>query len=460
MRRILVHFILIFSIIVAGITTASAREGDTLEPIAIEAPNLVTWPENLLAEEPDARVINQRVREARNSGVPLAVRIVDLSLPEGELPFQIRQYMREDFSQPLSPGMKQQIAESWIRSEAIETTEEANDGFLLLVLVPEDRTQTQAIWWIGPNALPLNGLTEDNIAATQNVMNEQFAQGNMPNGVFMGVSEFSYNIQFGTPERLERSTLQNALHKATIPMAIVTSIAGIAIPVLAFVLGRRNDNSAPIQHEINPWEAAALHQGRARAEIPAAMLLDAVHKGDVSHLANGELQISSDASGREIDRLRPFADEEGIIDAVTMYEIDAITEPIRRDIERELMSIGAMTPDAVRDRNVMLIAMGIAAFMAALCIVPSVVSMSGFGVLGIAVAVIGIGCGWWWLAYRRFTTPAGEELLRNWLDAVDERERSAFDTAIHQHLLTDPAGGPEASMQMQLVRRLRGLGSA
>lgn len=460
MKTMLIRVAMVLSLVIIGTGIVNAREGDTLEPITIEAPNLVTWPENLLAEDPDFRVINQRVREARNSGVPLAVRIVDLTMPENELPFQVRQYLREDFSQPLSPEQQQTIAESWVRSEAIETSDEANDGFLLLVLVPEDRTQTQAIWWIGPNALPLNGLTRENIAATQGVMNDQFAQGNMPNGVFLGVSEFSYNIQFGTPERLERSTLQDALHMAMIPMAIITALTGLAIPVLAVVLSRRNSTDAQIRDEISPWEAAALHMGRARAEIPAAMLLRAIQDGHTTPLEDGGLQISTASSNDAIEVLRPFADEDGIVDKATMYEITALTQPVREGIEQRLASIGAMTPDAVRDRCSLLVAIGIAAFMAALTTVPGVVSMSAIGVLGIVIAIAGIACGWWWLAYRRYTTPAGESLLHDWLDAADESERFAFDSAIHQHLLTEPVGGPEVTMQMQLVRRLRGLGSA
>lgn len=460
MKSLLLRLGLILAIMMTGTAEVAAREGDTLEPITIDAPTLVTWPENLLEQDTDFRLINQRVNEARNSGVPLAVRIVDLSLPDDEIPFQVRQHFRDGVNLPLNPDQQRQIVRDWIRSEAIETSAEANDGFLLLVLVPEDRAQTQAIWWIGPNALPLNGLTEDNIDATQHVMNEQFAQGNMPNGVFLGVSEFSYNIQFGTPERLERSTLQDALHMATIPIAIITALSGVAIPVLTFVLSRRNDNDSATSAEISAWEAAALHLGRARPEIPAAMLLESLHNGEVTMRDDGALQISPGASGSVVDALQPFADDEGIIDTVAMYEIEALTEPVRKDIETRLADIGAMTPDVAQDRSRILIAIGIAAFMAAISVVPSVVSMSAIGVLGIAIAVVGIASGWWWLAYRRYTSPAGEKLLNKWLESADEADRSSFDTAVHQDLLIDPPGGPDVTAQTQLIRRLRGLGSA
>src|SRR5690606_30879555 len=124
MRRFLPLVQITFALLMltAGAVPATAREGDTLLPITIDAPTLETWPENLLEQDTDYRLINQRVNEARNSGVPLAVRIIDMTLPEDELPFQVRGYAEEDFSQPFTPERQQEILESWIRSEAIETS--------------------------------------------------------------------------------------------------------------------------------------------------------------------------------------------------------------------------------------------------------------------------------------------------------------------------------------------------
>ncbi len=458
-RFILIRVSLILAIVVVMISPAAAREGDTLNPITIDAPLLETSPENLLNEN-DERAINERIREARVSGVPLAVRIIDISQPRSDIPFQVRQYLPDDASEPLDREQIQAIAQSWAESEAIETSEGANDGFLLLVLVPEDRTQTQAVWWIGPNALPINGLTQENILATHGVMDAQFAAGNMPNGIFVGLLEFSYNIQFGTPERLERSKLQDALHIATFPMAIGTALAGIAIPVLAVWLSRRTGQTKPADSALTPWEAAALHVGRARADIPAAMLFDSVHRNDVTPTSDGGLRLTPGASNPAIDALRPFADEEGYIDVATMYEIEAITLPVREQIETSLADRGAMTANVESDRNRVLLAMGIAAFLVAITTVPTVKSMSTIGVFGIAIGIVGITAGWWWLAYRRYTTPAGEEMLADWLDSATEDERSAFDLVIHQNLITDREGGPDVTTQTQLLRQLRGLGSA
>lgn len=456
--RIVSRIVLLLLMVLASVAPATAREGDTLEPVQIDAPALETWPETLLHED-DVRPIEQRVREARNSGVPLAVRIIDLSLPSEDLPFQIRQYAREDFSQPISVERQQAMIESWANAEAVETSEGANDGFILLVLVPEDRTQTQAIWWIGPNALPLNGLTQENILATHAVMNSQFAEGNMPNGVFLGISEFSYNIQFGEPERLIRADLEDALFWATIPMAIGTAIAGVAIPGLAVWFSRRNTNQTAEQHPLSPWEAAALQLGRARPSIPAAMLLDSFHQGGLTPLANGGLRIEPNVSNVAVEALRAFANDDGIVDGMTMYEIESIVAPVRGEIEDRLAEVGAMTPDAHTDRIWMLLAMGLAGFLAVLSTVPSVMSMSAIGIFSIGISIIGIASGWWWLAYRSYTSPAGETMLAQWLETATPAERSAFDMVIHQDLLTDQAGGPDVTHQTQLVRQLRGFGS-
>ncbi len=458
MRAIFTRLILILMLLVPASSAVGAREGDTLKPIEIDAPMLETWPENLLNEN-DERAINQRINEARNSGVPLAVRIFDLTLDDMDLPFDVRQHLREDASPPFDEGTLDNIAQSWAEGEAVETSEDANDGIILIVLVPEDRTRTQAVWWIGPNALPLNGLTEENILATHDVMNEQFAQGNMPNGVFVGLLEFSYNIQFGEPERLERTRLQDALHAATIPMAIVTALAGLAIPAFAFWLSRRTIDVQATEHSLSPWEAAALHVGRAREEIPAAMLLEAVHRDEITPLSGGKIQLSAGASNPAIDALRSYADDKGVIGTDAVYEMRAITEPVRDSIESSLAANGAMTPHVQSDRNRMLILIGISGFLAALTTVPSVKAMSAIGVFAIAIAIIGIAIGWWWLSYRRYTTPAGEELLASWLESASEQERSAFDLVVYQDLISDQAGGPDYTAQTQLLRQLRGLGS-
>lgn len=458
MKRIAwIRSIFILAMVASAINPAMAREGDTLNPITIDAPMLETWPENLLNQN-DERALNQRINEARISGVPLAVRIVDISQPEMDIPFQVRQFLREDQNLPVSEDTEADIAQAWITAEPIESSEGANDGFLLLVLVPEDRTQTQAMWWIGPNALPINGLTEENILATHDVMDEQFAKGNMPNGVFVGLLEFSYNVQFGIPERLERSDLLDALHLATIPMAIGTALAGISIPILALWLSRKRGGPSDSAIDLSPWEAAALHLGRARARIPAAMLLDSVHRGEITPLSSGDIQLASGVTNPVIDSLRPFANEEGGVDTSTMYEIESITQPVREQIEASLQERGAMSDRIVPDRTFILLVMGITAFLVALTTVPSVKSMSAIGAGGICIGVVGIGVGWWWLAYRRYTTQYGDTLLAKWIETASAADRSAFDLAVQQDLLTDQDGGPTSSSQTMLVRQLRGLG--
>lgn len=451
-------------LIVAGLlflvaSSAVAREGDTLEPIDITAEALETWPSTLLNED-DARTIERRIQEARNSGVPFAVRIVDMTQAPSDIPFAVRPFANLDFSQPFSDERQQAIAEAWMKSETVETSEGANDGIVLLVLVPEDRTQTQTIWLIGPNALPINGLTHQNIMATQSVMDQQFASGNMPNGVFLGISEFSYYIQFGEPEQLTRSTLQNALHRAMLPVAMITMLAGVAVPALAFVLSRRNTNTEADPTELSPWEAAALHFGRARSSIPTAMLLEDYHRGSINLLSNGGLRLDPAAESDAIDVLRPFADADGVINQTALYEIDSLTAPVRQDLENALAAKGGFTKYAYTDRTWMLLLMGFTAFLVIIATVPTVISMSAIGVLAILVGVVGVLVGWWWLGYRRYTTPAGKTMLANWLAQASPAERHLFDTAVHQDLLTDPTGGPEVSNQTQMIRTLRGLGSA
>lgn len=456
--RLLWSLIVAAMVLLAAFVPALAREGDTLNPIQVDAPTLEMWPDDLLSEN-DALSIDGRVREARNSGVPLAVRIIDLTLPNQDLPSQLRSFVRNPSSDPLSEERQAAIGNAWIKSEPIETTRDADDGFLLLVLVPEDRTQTQAIWWVGPNALPLNGLTAENIAATQYVMNAEFGAGNMPNGVYLGVSEFSYNIQFGDPLRLERTTLQAGLNRGLIPLAAIVAVAGLAVPILAIWSSRRTINTTETNHSLSPWEAAALYYGRANQSIPTAMLLASMENGETTSMPGGRLRIEPQAHGRATEALIPFVDTDGILDTQTMYAIESILLPIRKDIENALAEIGAMTADAKVDRARMLLLMGVTGFLVALITVPTVISMSVPGVVGITIAAIGIATGCWWLEYRSFTTPTGKDLLARWLESASQQDRHAYDMAVHLDLITDQSGGPQVDAQTRLARRLRGLGS-
>lgn len=458
MKRLLLHTLLLLSVLLISAPVVQAREGDTLEPIEIDAPALQTWPEQLLNSD-DERLIEQRVSEARNSGVPVAIRIVDMSQPTMDIPFQMRQFAELDYSQPFSADLQQEILAAWRNSEKVETSDRADDGFVLLVLVPKDRTQTQAMWWIGPNALPINGLTHENIQATQSVMQEQFAAGNMPNGIYLGISEFSYNIQFGEPERETRTTLQDALHWAVLPLAIGIMVSGIGVPILAFLLARKNTTATTSGHELTPWEAAALYQGRVRQNIPAAMLLEEFHQGSITPLASGELQLESSATGPTVEALRPFANADGVVSRAAVAEIEGICLPVRQSLENTLASIGAYTRNAYTDRTWMLLAIGLTAFLTVLGVVPTVVSMSTIGAYAIAVGVIGILIGWWWLSYRSYTTPGGTILLASWLENASATERHLFDTAVQQHLLIESEGGPDVSTQSQLIRTFRGVGA-
>lgn len=433
----------------------AAREGDTLNPIEIEAAPLETYPEGLLADT-DYEAIEARTIEARVAGVPLAVRIVDMTQEASELPFPIRKYAQDDFSEPFSEERKAEIANAWGGNETIETSADADDGFLLLVLVPEDRSQTQAIWYTGANALPINGITQQNMLETLGVMNHEFADGNMPNGVYLGISEFSYNVQFGEPERLERSKLGDALHMATIPLSVASAVAGIAVPVLAWWLARRNNFGGGIEQTLTPWHAAALKLKRATPDVTAAMLLDAVHEGAILPGKGGSLQLIEPTANAAVAALRPFANDAGIVPSASMLEVEAITSSVREQLEDELAQSGAMTSDAKIDRSWMLIAIGIALLLASMTAVPTVVGLSAWGAYGIGISLVGIAVGWWWLANRSYTSPAGEKLLAEWLETASTEDRFKFDSAVNMKLFTDQVGGPNVNSQTRIVRQLRG----
>ncbi|MCO5216116.1 MAG: hypothetical protein M9934_01440 [Thermomicrobiales bacterium] len=454
MRAITITMLLVM---LALTQSAAARDGDTLVPIEIDAPLLITFPDSLLTEN-DFSAIEGRIREARNSGVPLAVRVVDLSANGQDVPREIHQLPGTDLSQ-LTQAQINGTTQAWIDQEPVETTPGADDGILLLVIVPEDRTQTQAYWRIGPNALPLNSLTAGNIAATVPTMEAQFKQGFVANGVYQGLLEFGSNIQFGVPERRERTTLQDALHTAMIPLAIITAMAGVAIPLIAWRLGRKSTNVVAATETLSAWEIAAIEIGRVSPAVTTAMLLEAIHDGSVRPTDGGGLLLSPEHTGPVVDVLRPFASDHGVVPRAAVLEIEGITQPIRLEMEDHLASIGAFTDRARTDRTWILLLMGIATFLIALGIVPIVVSMSALGILGIVVAVLGITWGWWWLEHRSYTTEAGTVMMAAWLETASAADHNRFNLAVHQTFLIEQTGGPNTSAQMKLVRHLRGLGA-
>lgn len=450
-------FVLIGLIALLPAMSLMARDGDTLLPVEVSAPGLKTNPESMLGN--NFEVIVQRVEEARTSGVPLAVRVVDLNQDSSQIPMPVRQLAGNDFATPLSDSQKDIILESWIDQEPIETTQGANDGFMLLILVPKDQTQAQVLWWIGPNALPINGLTAANIAGTQQVMQEQFDAGNVPNGIFLGILEFSYLIQFGESARIERTTLQDALHTAVLPLSIGTALAGLAVPGVSIWLSRRRQPGMVGNPNISPWEAAALYEGRATNVIPTAMLLDAVHRGVITPTTDGAMLINEPNDNEAVEAIGMFANQHSQVSAQAMLEIDGIIAPITTGIEERLAEIAAFTNHAHVDRVWMQLAIGFTAFLAALSVVPTLASSSTSGVFGVAIALIGIAYGWWWLSSRSLTTPEGARLLNSWLKSASPNDRNLFDMAVNQTHLINQDGGPDTSAQRQLVRRLRGLGA-
>lgn len=460
MTRLHVFIVILMTILLISPVETSAQSGDTLLPVTPEAEAVKIYPEDAFTAD-EVKQITGRVREARNSGAPVAVRVVDLTAPPGELPSHFRQFASTDLSQPLPDARVTYMLNTWIGNEPIESEPGADDGFLLLVLTGADPTQTQAFWHIGPNALPLNGLTSDNIAATQSIMKISFTNGSVANGVYLGMSEFSYNIQFGSPERLQRSNLGEALHAAVTPLALVTAMAGAAIPALALWFTRRRSETrvdAPVTLD-SPWQAAAVSRGRATADIPAAMLFAAYHRGEIQQLDNGALAINAKSTDPAVQALSRFANSDGILTSDAVQQVSSITAPVSQAIEEELTRNGAFTSRAQFERGWMLILMGVAGFLALLTLVPSVLSMSRLGIFAIAFVLLTILQGWWWISTRRLTTPAGEDALRAWLERAAKPDLALFETATRQSLLTDPVGGPNVPNQTQLVRKLRGLGS-
>lgn len=167
---------------------AKANDRDPLAPVlSMEAPPFEAFPPEIVQQE-NADAIVALVNEARLFGVPVAVRVVSTAEGHQNLP----QLDDVEPGTPVPDDLMREMAQEWMRREPIESAPGAEDGFLMLVIMPEDPTLSTAVIEPGPNALPLNGLTRANIdEVVQTLVLPSFAENQVSQGIRNGLSVFS-----------------------------------------------------------------------------------------------------------------------------------------------------------------------------------------------------------------------------------------------------------------------------
>jgi uncharacterized protein (TIGR04222 family) len=468
-QRLVGIVLIVFMLVGIVVSPVTARDRDPLAPIQdMEAHQFEAFPPDSVSE-PNAEAITALVNEARLFGVPLSVRVVSLPTEHEAL----SSFDELDISSPLPEETVHEMAQAWMQEEPIESSPGAEDGFLMFVVMPEDPTLSSAVIETGPNALPLNGITQSNM---DQVINElvmpRFANNEISQGIRTGLSIFSYYNLFGEPEPIRLDDLHEDLQMvAGVPLAGVTVVSAIALLGLAVWVSRRSrpegDDDAPAR--LSPFEAAALHEGRVN---------DAVITGGLVHLIRSGMLISGSSTEASLriplqlihypedrftatilDTLQRHADNAGIVDDAAARRVHDLMQPARSLLENDLARKGMFNKDGRVETMWLLLGSGLVGAIAVFTLLPSVLGMARAGIFSAAFAVLVIIGVLAWAMRRSWTTAKGRNAYHRWSERAMFDERSIVDTIIHQDALISAQGGPIIPETVNRIRALRGIGT-
>lgn len=446
--------------------TVEARDRDPLAPVfSMKAVPFEAFPPDLVAPQ-NAEAITALVNEARLFGVPVAVRVVSVAEGHPRLP----QLADQDPAARVPDEVMRDMAQRWMGEEPIESAPGAEDGFLMLVVIPEDPTLSTAVIEPGPNGLPLNGLTRANIdEVMQTLVLPSFENNEVSQGIRNGLSVFSYNNLFGKPERIELDDLHTDLQLvAGVPLAGATALGAAGLLGLAAWI-RRRGKALPAPGEslaMSPFEAAALHEGRVNDAVVTGGLLELMRRGVVTNDDHG-LRVDERRAGAIADPLlgdivailRRNAGPDGRIGMSSVRRLHDLMGPARKNLEDRLAAHGLYNRDGRVELAWLLLASGLVAGIALFTLLPSILGMARFGIIAIILAILAITVVLTWGMRRSWTTPRGREAMEAWRGSASVEERVAFDTIVHQDDLISSVGGPFTPATVVLVRSLRGLGA-
>lgn len=409
-------------------TTTSASARDLFDPVNPAAAPFQATPSRLLDAD-DQKTIIKIINEARSFGVPFAVRVQSVPTPQDE-------------------ESTQKEADQLYANQPIESGDGADDGLLLLVLVPTaDRTQTSAAFTYGSHFLPQGGITPKALDRTLNeVMIPLFKTDTVENALINGVSWVTYDQLFLSSPRLERSDAQSWLARITnIPLIPIMLLAGTAYAVVAFWVARQTRNAPAAQQSsplTSPFAAGAIRRGRVDEAIDAAAIVRLIDTGALelrtSRKGQQDLVLDADASpGTDPflshlwrDLVAMAAPETGIIAAGSIRRLRDAFGPARRWQEDQLAADGYLAPRS-RSMNRELLFAGLALILLAVyCMAPAIVSMDRWGLFVDGALLIEAGAIIWWSFQRSFATTAGLHAVSAWEASVNTGKARGTDDAI------------------------------
>lgn len=464
------------SLIVLMAITVAAPPGSVIaqrDPLAsvveMEAPQLETVPSDIFTSAQRDRITGV-VNEARLFGVPLVVRVVQVPAPLALL----SEAGPIAGAAPSAQELTQRLAEEWLFQEGVETSVGAEDGVLLLVVIPEGNPQmTTAAFATGDNALPLNGLTGERLdSVLTGIMQPFFEEGTTAVGVHIGIAYLSYDNLFAVPSRLQPTAEQEKLRDLTnVALVGATSLGVLALGGLVLWIRHRDRARVAVDGEaLSPFEAGALARGRADEPVATAALLHLINRGAINarlgpsgKLAlsvNPDTPITDPFEQRVMHRIVIEAGQDGQIPDAAVRRLQDVLMPAREWLQDDLAMRNLFNKDARVETTWIILGSAALGALALFSLVPSMVAMSRLGIFSFIVAMLAAVAALTWAARRPWSSQAGREALTTWLSTRRNPDAWAiFDMIVHQDALLETSGGPDTPAPVRTVRELRALGA-
>ncbi len=467
--RHLVFLMLIATSVTVATGSVAAQRDPLASVVEMGSPQLETVPPTIFAPEQRDSIAGV-VNEARLFGVPLVVRVIQAPTPLGLL----SEAGAIAGAAPSAQEITKRMAEEWLATEGVETSPGAEDGILLLVVIPEDNHQlTTAAFATGDNALPLNGLTQDRLhRVITTIMPPRFADNTIAAGIHSGIAHLSYDNLFAVPARLQPTEQQGRLRDLTNSVLVgMTGLGVIALGGLILWIHRRDSSRIPADgNTLSPFEAGALARGRVDEPVLTAALLHMIERG-ILRASMGHAGALTLAINPEITTVDPFeqqilnllaaeAGQDGRLPNAAVRCVQDVLAPAREWLQDELARRNLFNRDAKVETLWIILGSAAVGVLALFSLVPSIVAMSRYGLFTFGIAMFMVAGALTWVARRRWTTSAGEQVLSAWLSARPHPEDAAiYDTIVHQDALLATPGGPDTEPSVRMARELRALGA-
>ncbi len=401
----------------------------TSDPIVVEPPNLLltTLPEDIdvLEQTPAFEQLMSDLRnvvnESRNYGIPFAVHVITDEDVDSERPAD-------------------EIAADRFADAPIETSDGADDGLLMLVIVNEsDYSATRVGFATGHNFYPRGGITPERLDYIADVqMQALFDENRIGDAVVEGATWVEWTQLFEPTPNEPLTKLQEGLGTMLEPWGSLL-FGALAALVLAAAIGTKaltwRGTAATMSLDgTDAVEIGAIARGRVDRAVLAGSVIDAIDRGAVLLDNRGQLRAgATPLTPRDellIEAIRDIETRGGAPTPAMLGRYLSTNGAARKALEDRLAAAGAL------DRRSPVLTVWlrcIAAVGTVIGIIALVISVLGESApsLATAIALTGISLvALIWNEQRSWSTRAGRAALREWQGAhssQDDRGRALYE---------------------------------